>query len=466
MMKKFFPEIIFLLTVLVVSLSWGYTSVHWGVYPGKAVIDLFADVTRFVKGDVEEETNLFEKIANDMGGDPERQMIAYHGMTNGHYRKLVHDDFRPRRMAPLVDLQPGAAEGYRFLFGVMDFKQHIHGALLLDPSGEIVHTWHLTEDALKKNVKQYTDLKSEQRPNDKAYEYFDALNRLPQAVEVLEDGSLIVADGDAGNTIHRMDWCSRPEWITVGRYHHTVQLDRDHGLIWSLLVNDIVSLDMETGKITKTLPWVEIIKANPEIDFLVRVDFDSGENLEDTWHDNDIEPLPVSYASAFPMFNAGDLLMSLRSLNAILVIDPDTLKIKWWRMGVTRRQHDPDWEPDGTITIFNNNMESVEEENRADHAFSSIVKINPATYEYKTVIDGARYNFYTRARGKHQFLPNGNVLITSTNQGRAFEVSQNGKLVFDFENRYSEHHNLMLMKSIWLPKDFFKFDPLKKTQCY
>ena len=40
--------------------------------------------------------------------------------------------------------------------------------------------------------------------------------------------------------------------------------------------------------------------------------------------------------------------------------------------------------------------------------------------------------------GKHQPLPNGNILITETEGGRAFEVTPNGETVWSFVNRYDD----------------------------
>jgi len=36
--------------------------------------------------------------------------------------------------------------------------------------------------------------------------------------------------------------------------------------------------------------------------------------------------------------------------------------------------------------------------------------------------------------GKHQALPNGNMLITESDNGRAFEIDESGEIVWEFVN--------------------------------
>ena len=161
---------------------------------------------------------------------------------------------------------------------------------------------------------------------------------------------------------------------------------------------------------------------------------------------------------AFPQFNPGDLLISARSLNLIFVLDPSSQKIKWWRSGGWRRQHDPDWNATGTITLYNNNMH---------RQVSSIVEVNPTLYTQHELFDGSQGQFYSWMRGKHQLLPNGHLLITSPQQGRIFEVNQKGEIVFEFLNVYEQTHkvNLLVSEGKWLDPNYFDFDPLHPPSC-
>jgi hypothetical protein len=43
-------------------------------------------------------------------------------------------------------------------------------------------------------------------------------------------------------------------------------------------------------------------------------------------------------------------------------------------------------------------------------------------------------DFYTRTRGSSQRLANGNTLIAQSESGRAFEVTRDGDIVWDFVN--------------------------------
>ena len=131
------------------------------------------------------------------------------------------------------------------------------------------------------------------------------------------------------------------------------------------------------------------------------------------------------------MFNAGDLLVSLRNLNLVVVIDSNTGAVKWHFSHPLIHQHDPDFEPDGTITIFDNNDDTTR--NGDYWGRSRIIKVNPETYGWSVAYPTSDDQpFYSQEGGKHQLLLNGNRLITEANAGRAFEVKPEGTLVWNW----------------------------------
>jgi len=244
-------------------------------------------------------------------------------------------------------------------------------------------------------------------------------------------------------------------------------MEDDGKSFWTLdgggIAIDVVRIETATGRIARRIPVADIVSANSDIDIL-EVGEDADWNdvhtsskgkrwfTQDPFHLNDVEPLPASIADRFPEFKPGDLLLSARHLNLIFVMDPITLKVRWWESGAWRRQHDPDWQPNGEITLL---------DNRTGRGSSRIVSINPQSREVRVLFDGRKDGFYTHWLGKHQITPFGNILVTSPAQGRAFEIDANGKLVFDLINTRPGDKNFdyMMTEAIWLPLDFFYFPP-------
>ena len=319
------------------------------------------------------------------------------------------------------------ASGWRVLVGgfVID-GEFTHAALALSPELEIVKVWKLHEENIQGE---------EPRP---------PFGKFVHGFTILEDGSVIFAF-DEGVSLQRFDACGRRIWSTGGFFNHVVTLDEDEKFVWTLraevvdkkLVHEtVVKVATATGEIVRRITMDDIIAANPTLHILdIRADDrnyvrenprnTSEEWLDDPFHLNDVEPLPAAIADRFEGFEAGDLLLSARSLNLVFVVDPDTLEVKWWRMGAWRRQHDPDWQPTGEITVYDNRM-SLD--------YSRIVGVVPASQSTRVVFDGRSVDFYSRIRGKHQITKAGNLLITSPQQGRVFEVDPNGQMVLEILN--------------------------------
>lgn len=146
---------------------------------------------------------------------------------------------------------------------------------------------------------------------------------------------------------------------------------------------------------------------------------------------NDVEPLSSSLADEYPLFEAGDLLLSLRNLDLVLVVDPDTRRVKWHADDPFLMQHDPDFLGNGWIGIF---------DNASDFTFrgtmlggSRIVALQPHTDSVEVRFPTAQSDsFYTAAQGKWQQLSNGNMLLTESRAGRVIEVTPGGRTVWEW----------------------------------
>ncbi|MCK4910649.1 MAG: aryl-sulfate sulfotransferase [Thermodesulfovibrionales bacterium] len=290
----------------------------------------------------------------------------------------------------------------------------------------------------------------------------DKVDKLPfgkyqtfiHGIHLYENGDLLINLG--GTALIKTDFCGNVLWSLKRRVHHALHVD-EHGTIWTM------SSKVQKKEIALIKPPIKdrtILKVSPEgklleeislLDTIVNSGYEGllsadkknavgSEPIENPFHTNDIEVLSSDMAKAFPLFKAGDYMVSIRNLNTIIVVDGETNKIKWTSTGVTIRQHDADFQPDGTITIYDNRSSAKNiTKTKKDLIFgwSRIAKIHPMSQKVEASFQGTKENgFYSKARGKHQFLPNGNILVTQASYGRIFETTPEGEIVWEFMNQW------------------------------
>lgn len=310
---------------------------------------------------------------------------------------------------------------------------------LLDASGAVVHSWPI----------DYSEIVAGGSPT----EFVHAAKPLP-------DGSLLV-DFDDGHAVARLDACGHPIWARTDKtYHHLIERDGDGFWVWQATGwdgsqdQDMVRIDNETGEITDSISLIDDVFAN-DPNAAMRLTIPPGfvfdkdappDTLKDMFHPNDVEPLPAEMAAAFPQFSAGDLLVSLRNLDTIAVISRTTHKLLWSQQGPWLMQHDPDFQPDGTITVYSNNP---------DRNRSTLFRVDPKTGQTSYVLDAASPAYFSWIMGTHQKLPNGNWLISVPKQGRVLEISAAGAPVREYDNILDAGYNSFLTHAELLPLDFF-----------
>ena len=332
------------------------------------------------------------------------------------------------------------------------------GLKLFDMSGNELHSWLIP----------YTSIFPETEPSKGSISDWD--------VDI--HGSAIYPNGDIvfvfnGRGLVKIDKNSNVIWKIKEDYHHSVFID-DSGFIWV------------PGRITQTSnlerypaldpPYVEdyICKLSPDGELLekyplLEVFYNSGmeallfadgqtatvKKAHDITHLNDIEVLSTKLGGKFPLFNPGDIMISMRHLNLIIIIDPETRKIKWSQTGPYICQHDPDFMPNGNIILFDNR---TDEGGGKVLGGSRILSINPITREFKVEYEGNSQDpFYTSLAGKQQLLPNGNILIVNYEGGRVFEVTESGEIVWSYISRYDEDEVYSVSDAIRIPKNYLTF---------
>lgn len=298
-------------------------------------------------------------------------------------------------------------------------------------------------------------------------------------VELLPDGSL-VANFEHQSTF-RLDPCGDVLWKLDNLGHHSVHYADDNTL-WVSAENKIasgktgfpnhqaplrswtlqnISLD---GEVLSTIPVIEIILKNDLHGLLYMSSKRNSAPIVtgDTLHLNDVETFPADFESE--VFNPGDLLISLRNINAVMVVDPKTLEIKFVSMGRFVRQHDPDFLIGDRISVFDNRSFTLAPE--AGPKVSRIVEIDARSGEVASVLDGsAEESFFTEIMGQHQRLENGNILVVSSGEGRVREFTPDGRIAWSYENRVGEK-NMRIYGSEVLSSEFDEaFFEEKRAAC-
>ena len=317
-------------------------------------------------------------------------------------------------------------------FEAMDWKP---GVVLFDGQGRVLHQWTVdpTEIFSESDFRRGSDLAEQDL----------------HGVELLPDGDL-VANVEYAGTV-RIDACSEVEWALTGGGHHSVER-ADDGTLWIPGVTRaraarsdaypdgypgltrpvhhglLRQIDGETPEVLRSIDVLDVFYDNGLERYIPKY----GQlGHPDVVHMNDIDPLPASLAPEYPLFEAGDLLVSLRNLHLVLVLDPDAGEVKWHASEFFIMQHDPDWLGDGWIGVFDNNKDHTRRGTMLGG--SRIVAVQPHTDSVRILFPTPRSEaFYTEHRGAWQRLANGNLLLTESSAGRVVEVAPDGRTVWEW----------------------------------
>jgi hypothetical protein len=305
---------------------------------------------------------------------------------------------------------------------------------------------------------------------------FQPLNGISAAV-MLDDASIIVfANGSDG--LYRKDLCGNVIWSAPGLYHHSYSVAdgklgilglpiaevtaEDRGdLTWNH--SEVINLiDVATGQLERSVRLDEIVRANAG-----RLDPFSwrlwqhnvnrhGVLKEDLIHLNKIELLPAAMAGKYPGFPPGAWMLSSRHLNLLVVVDPQTLQILWHSQGHTEGQHDPEFDGNGRVLVFNNGLSTHSTVADSPVNFSSIRSYDFAQRQWSELYNAAGAQGFTGHSGEMDFAPDGTLMLELTVQGRYLEVSPSGEVLSEFVNLKDEDHVYWTRHAEYLAPELFE----------
>ncbi len=297
-------------------------------------------------------------------------------------------------------------------------------AYLIDMQGQLLHQWQTPETI---------------------YGWHD--------ISLLPDGSLLTLIKD--KEVRLLDINSKTRWALKTRAHHEVHYDADSKRIYFLsredrnvpfqksqapILDDRLAIVDTRGRVQKSISIYDMVKTwVPERYLKYSVDHfkkpevieqlkqrETGNKYEasteaDVMHTNSAYPLPEDIAGCC---GVGDVILSVRNVNSVFIVNVARQKVVWnWGQGELSRQHHATYIGDGKILIFDNGVKKQK---------SRIVIVDISTrrivWEYESS------DFFSQLGGGCQYLPNGNVLIAESAEGRAFEVTPRGETVWNFYN--------------------------------
>ncbi|HWM95088.1 MAG TPA: arylsulfotransferase family protein [Thermoanaerobaculia bacterium] len=370
--------------------------------------------------------------------DPALPAAAPADPAEGKWRSLralpYLQGYKPAEDRPLVvERDPAAVSPGLNLY----LSGHAAEAVLMDRKGEVLHRWRYPLRRL------WPDLAAD--PDMAKLEYWRRAWLFP-------NGDLLGIYEGLG--IVKLDARSNVLWSRRGGFHHDLQV-LDGGRIWVLdregkllprinpaegVLEDFVTVLSPDGEVVRRISLLEAFERSRFGPLLERM-----ERAGDIFHTNTLEVLDGRFG-----FRKGNVLLSVLKLDALAVLDPEREEIVWARTGSWRRQHQPTFLDDGNILLFDNRGPGGES--------SRVIEIDPRTLEIRWQFGGPEVDLFSKTLGSCQRLPNGNTLITESENGRALEVTRDGRVVWEFHNphRAGERKELVavLFEMLRLPEGF------------
>ena len=311
---------------------------------------------------------------------------------------------------------------------------------------EILHTWNPQFDLFYRGLKKDEKFKFKRLKidnNDRRSGIFHPL--------IDEFGSILFQSN--GSPLLKINKNSELEWLKSDEsYHHSVEKDFE-GNYWVCIWyypykidakyvgtehgnydNDGIRKISSDGDILFEKSIFELFVEH-EMEYLL---FSTTDDFKkDPIHLNDIQPIEKDTK----YWKKGDVFLSFRNLSLVILYRPGTNEIIWKsKPNKFFNQHDVDIVENNKISIFDNNMKHLFDGRRVD-GNNRVVMYDFETDKYSTYLNKSmeREDVRTKLSGRSQILPNGDLAIEESGNGRFLYFSSKGELKWTYFNRASDN---------------------------
>ena len=252
------------------------------------------------------------------------------------------------------------------------------------------------------------------------------------------------AEADAARALLRLGWSGELRWKRRLTAHHDVEVTPSGRILLmahrfrsipevhpEVPVRDhlLLLLSEEGEPIEERSLW-DVLQTRPDLLPLQRIRprrFEGSREV-DLFHSNSVEWMRhPQLIGRDPIYGEDTVLVSIRNQDAFVVFAWETEELLWvWGPGEVSNPHDATLLPNGHVLAFDNGL---------GRGWSRVIEVDPLSreivWQYRAPDPT---DFYSRTRGASQRLSRGHVLITESDTGRAFEVTPEGEIVWEFVN--------------------------------
>jgi hypothetical protein len=328
--------------------------------------------------------------------------------------------------------------GYTLYSLAPDLSAH-----LIDMDGRELHRWKLSRDRIL--------------PGRPAGTLFGMLQPQIETGHLFPNGDLLLlyeqrTVGAADTRLVKLDKDSNILWTSRVNAHHAIEVVGDRiyaltGKIRPSSSNPIVNAFFRVPHIDEsvsildsdgnTLSTHSILQAMADSKRMRLTDALPFSDRIDRLHSNSLDVLTEQTARFIRGAKPGDVLLSLKNLDMLVVMDLQAERIVWALRGSWRQQHDAKMLPNGHILLFDNRGDLITE-----HGRSRVLEIDPGTGGIVWSYEGTDSDpLDSDIRGGAQRLANGNTLISESTAGRIIEVAPDGSIVWEYVSPLQAEEN-------------------------
>jgi hypothetical protein len=297
----------------------------------------------------------------------------------------------------------------------------------MDMDGEVLHQWSYPIAQLW--------------PDDEfAPPYF-------RRTHLFENGDLLAIFEPVG--IFKLDKDSNLIWSNHNGAHHDLSVREDgtmyvltqrlHAVFWltdyGAVIDDAIAQLSPEGEFLREVSILECFRNSRYSAYLERT-----KPAGDVLHTNALKYIDGRHADRSPIFRRGNFLVSLRDIDVVAIVDIEAQDVVWAISGMWFRQHEPTLLENGNLMLF---------DNKGNDGKSKVIELDPLTQEVIWTYGQAEDEpLESSTCGLAARLPNGNTLITESNNGRAFEVTPQNDIVWEFVSPHRAGENNELIATI------------------